>query len=61
VQKPEKLAVSLKDAAYMLSISVRTLARKIEKREIAACRATRYPTIPVDELKRYLAKNTIKL
>lgn len=57
----QKLAVSLEEAAEMLSISYRTLARKIAKREIIVCRGTRRPTITLEELKRYLAKNTLKL
>jgi len=45
----------------MLSISESTLRRKIEKREIAVCRACRHIVIAVDELKRFLARNTVKL
>jgi len=62
VQNPQgKLAVKLKEAAAMLSISESTLRRKIEKREIAVCRACRHIVIAVDELKRFLARNTVKL
>ena len=61
VQNPQgKLAVKLKEAAAMLSMSERTLRRKIKDRELAVCRATRHITIAVDELKRFLAKNTVK-
>lgn len=56
-----KLAVKLKEAAAMLSISESTLRRKIRIREIAACRATSHITISVKELERFLARNTVKL
>ena len=54
-----KLAVSLKDAAFMLSMSVRSLERKIKLREIKACRATRHITIPVSELEAFIKRNTV--
>lgn len=57
----EKLAVKLKDAAALLSISVSSLRRKIDTGEIAACRAFRHIVICVDELHRFLAKNTVKV
>ena len=57
----QKLAVSLEEAAEMLSMGKSTLREKIAKREIAVCRGTRRIIIAVDELKRYLAKNTVKL
>ena len=56
-----KLAVKLKEAAAMLSMSERTLRQKIKDREIAVCRATRHITIAVAELERFLARNTVKL
>jgi hypothetical protein len=59
-QSPKKLAVKLKEAAAMLSISEISLRRKIETGEIAACRAFRHITISVDELSRFLARNTVK-
>ena len=60
VQNPEtKLSVKLKQAAEMLSISESSLRRKIDSGEIAACRAFRHIVIAVDELKRFLARNTV--
>ncbi len=61
MQNQEKLAVKLSEAAAMLSMSESTLRRKIEAREIAVCRASRHITIAVEELKRFLARNTVKL
>ena len=61
MQKSEKLAVNRRVAAEMLSIGYSTLRKKIARREIAVCRATRRPTIAVDELNRYMARNTVKL
>ncbi len=56
-----KLAVKLKEAAIMLSMSERTLRQKIHDREIAVCRATRHITITIAELERFLARNTLEL
>jgi excisionase family DNA binding protein len=56
-----KLAVKLKEAAAMLSISESTLRRKIAQREIPVSRATRHIVISVKELERFLAKTTAKL
>ena len=55
-----KLAVKLKEAAAMLSMSERTLRQKIKDREIAVCRATRHITIAVAELERFLTRNTVE-
>jgi excisionase family DNA binding protein len=55
-----KLAVKLKEAAAMLSMSERTLRQKIKDREIAVCRATRHITIAVAELERFIARNTVE-
>lgn len=43
----------------MLSVSESTVRRKIDTGEIAVCRATRHITIAVEELKRFLARNTM--
>jgi hypothetical protein len=56
-----KLAVKLKEAAAMLSMSESTLRAKIRQRDIAVCRASRHITISVKELERFLARNTVKL
>ena len=61
MNKLDKLAVTVEEAAEMLSMGVSTLRKKIAMREIAVCRATRRPLISVEELKRFLAKNTMKL
>ena len=61
LENNKKIAVKLKEAATMLSVSVKTLRRKIENREIAVCRATRHITIEVAELERFLKRNTVKL
>jgi len=53
-----KLAVKLKDAATMLSMSVSTLRRKIKTREIAACRATRHIVISMSEIEAFLKRTT---
>ncbi len=44
----------------MLSISESSVRRKIDSGEIAVCRAFRHIVISVDELKRFLAKNTVQ-
>ena len=59
--KLPKLAVKLKEAAAMLSVSERTLRQKIKDREIAVCRATRHITITIAELERFLARNTVEI
>lgn len=54
-----KLAVKLKEAAAMLSMSQSTLRRKIINRELKVCRASRHVVIAVKELERFLAANTV--
>lgn len=56
-----KLAVKLKEAAAMLSMSESTLRKKIEQGQIAVCRASRHITISIVELERFQARNTVKL
>jgi len=56
-----KLAVKLKEAAFMLSMSERTLRQKVKDREIAPCRATRHLTFAIAELERFLSRNTLEL
>jgi excisionase family DNA binding protein len=55
-----KLAVKLKEAADMLSVSERTLRRKIKAGELHACRAFRHVTISVAELESFIERNTVK-
>lgn len=59
MENKQKLAVTVREAAEMLSMGYSTLREKIAKREIKVCRATRRPLITVDELKRFLARNTL--
>jgi excisionase family DNA binding protein len=57
-QKPKKLAVKLKEAAAMVSVSEISLRRKIKSGEIKAVKAFRHIIITVDELNRFLQRNT---
>jgi len=60
LENSKKIAEKLKEAAAMLSVSERTLHRKIANREISVCRATRHITIEIAELERFQKKNTVK-